>query len=203
MPEKNIFATTIKQIRKSLGMSLREFSDEIGIALSSLTEYESGNRLPRWGTVVQIAEKLHRSPSSLVSGVSSDDMALHSCLEVLSLYVQTMHPDTRASAEHALKLFRLALKTSENLFSMESQAAPPEDSSARFRYELHETLTSSPRYGILVRELREGNWFSTAVFAPFSDDRLTVQNIVLSANKLQLPPDEFFSLSFHEFLLLP
>ena len=202
MNPKNTFATTLRQVREARGMTMREFADEVGIALSSLVEYEAGRRLPRGDTVKQIAEKLHISPASLISSLPSEDLTLNSCLEYISCYIQSMHPNARSSASHALDLFLLAAKNSEELFFMESHAAPPENPSDHFRYALHESRYSSPSYGILVEELRDGIWAASAVFAPFSNDRLAVLNIVFSANELQLPPDRFFSDVFPDFLPL-
>lgn len=202
MNTKNSFATTLKQVREARGMTMREFSEEAGIALSSLVEYEAGRRLPRGDTVKQMADKLHTSPVSLIAPFSSDDLSLHSCLDYISRYIQSMHPDTRASANHALELLLLAAKTSENLFFMEAHATPPENPSARFRYILQESRSSSPAYGILVEELQDSVWSARASFAPFSNDRLAVLHIVFSANELQLPPDQFFSDVFPVFLPL-
>ena len=192
MDTKNSFATTLKQVRIARGMSMQEFPEEAGIALSSLVGYEAGRRLPRGDTVEQIAARLHISPASLISVFPSDDLGLRPCLEYISSYIQSMHPNTRTSAGHALDLLLLAARTSADLFSMESHAAPPEDPSAIFRYILHETHPS-PSYGMLVEELRDGVWSAFAVFAPFSRDRLTALQVVFSANALQLPPDRFFS----------
>lgn len=200
--KKNSFATTLKQVRLACGMTMREFAEETGIALSSLVEYEAGRRLPRGDTVKQMADKLHTSPASLIAPLPSDDLSLHSCLDYISRYIQSMHPDTRASANHALDLLLLTAKTSDDLFFMEAHAAPPENPSAQFRYILQEARSSSPVYGILVEELRDGVWSAAAVFAPFSNDRLAVLNIVFSANELQLPPDQFFSDVFPDFLPL-
>lgn len=144
MNTKNSFATTLKQVREARGMTMRAFSEEVGIALSSLVEYEAGRRLPRGDTVKQMADKLHTSPAALISPLSSDDLPLHSCLDCISRYIQSMHPDTRASASHALELFLLAAKTSEDLFFVEAHAAPPENPSAQFRYILQEARSSSP-----------------------------------------------------------
>lgn len=202
MNTKNSFAVALKQIREARGMTMRAFSEEVGIALSSLVEYEAGRRLPRGDTVKQMADKLHISPASLISPLASDNLSLHSCLEYISRYIQSMHPNTRASASHALELLLLAVKTSENLFCMEAHIAPPENPSAQFRYVLQETRSSSPAYGILVEELRDGVWSVAASFAPFSNDRLAVLNIVFFANELQLPPDQFFSEVFPDFLPL-
>lgn len=195
----NSFAAALKKERKARGMTMRKFAKMLDISLSSLIEYESGRRLPRAGTVKHIAQKLHTSPAALVSDLPADGQSLHSCFEYISRYIQSLHPNTRASAKHALDMLLLAVKTSENLFFMENHAAPPEDPSAQFRYTLHETPSSPTPYGILVEELRDGAWSAAAAFAPFSNDRLAVLNIVYSANELQLPPDKFFSDVFPDF----
>ena len=100
-----------------------------------------------------------------------------------------MHPNTRASANHALGLLLLAAKTSEDLFFREAHTAPPENPSAQFRYILQEPRSSSSAYGILAEELRDGVWSAGASFAPFPNDRLAALNIAFSANELQLPPE--------------
>ena len=112
MNTNNNFAATLKQVRKVRGMTMREFAAEVGIALSSLAEYEAGRRLPRGDTVKLITERLHMSPALLISASPSGDLTLHSCLEYISRYIQSMHPNTSASANHALALFLLASNTS-------------------------------------------------------------------------------------------
>lgn len=199
------FAATLKQERENRGMSMREFSDELGIALSSLVEYEAGRRIPRGNTIEHIAVKLRRSPASLISDLPLDGQTFHVCLDSLSLKIQTLHPSIRVFAKHALDLLALAFQTSDERFSLEKRAALLEDPNAQFRYVLHESnspLPLTPSYGILVEELRDGIRIASAVFAPFSNDRLAVLNMIFSANEMQLPPDQFFSDVYPAFLPL-
>lgn len=77
MNTKNSFATALKQVREACGMTMRAFSEEVGITLSSLVEYEAGRRLPRGDTVNRMADKLRTSPVSLIAPLSSDDLSLH------------------------------------------------------------------------------------------------------------------------------
>ena len=199
MISNNYFSTTIKQIRLYMGMSMREFSEEIGIALSSLVEYEAGRRIPRGDTISHIAKRLNIPPSALISPLPFASQQASSCLDALAFHVQSLHPDTRTSAEYALKLLHSAFQRSDDLFFWESHPAPPENPHDCFRYRLHEFHCPPPVYGILVDERRNDDWTTMASFAPFSDDRLAVLNAVFFANRLQLPPDQFFSDVFHEF----
>ena len=202
MSMQEIFSATLKRERMNRGMSMREFSDEIGIALSSLQEYEAGRRIPRGDTIAQIAEKLHTSPAALVSDLPAANLSLRDPLIELSRKIQSLHPYARVSAQHALDLLLLAFRTSDDLFFQEAHSAPPPNPSARFRYILYESnslLFPSPAYGILVEELLDDGWSTTANFAPFSNDRLAVLNICFSANDLQLPPAQFFSDFFPRF----
>ncbi len=156
MSMQKIFSATLKRERMNRGMSMREFSDEIGIALSSLQEYEAGRRIPRGDTIAQIAEKLHTSPAALVSDLPAANLSLHDSLFDLSHKIQSLHPCARVSAQHALDLLLLAARTSDDLFFQETHSARTENPSARFRYILHESnslLFPSPAYGILVEEL--------------------------------------------------
>lgn len=201
----NTFAARLKQERERRGMSMREFSEEIGIALSSLAEYEAGRRIPRGDTIAYIAKKLRISPASLISDAPPEDQTFRSCLDSLSLKIHTLHPSTRASAKCALDQLFLALQMSDELFLLEKRIVPAEPQTAPFRYVLHESssLTSSaPLYGILVEELRDDVWTASAMIAPFSSDRIAVLNVISSANTLHLPPDRFFSDAFPAFFPL-
>lgn len=203
--QKN-FSTTLRRLREIRGMSMREFSEELGIALSSLEEYEAGRRLPRGDTLVLIADKLHIPLASLISDLPSADPSLQMCLDCAEPLIQALHPYARASAQCALALLRSSIRISDEQFFLESRAAPPENPSARFRYKLHESrgiCPSTPSYGILVEELLDGNYSTSAAFAPFSDDRILALQIAFTANELQLPPSQFFSEVFPNFFPLP
>lgn len=199
LTSQNNFSTTIKRIRLLKGMSMREFSEEIGIALSSLVEYEAGRRIPRGDTISHISERLNIPPSALISPAFSTDQSVPACLDTLALRAQSLHPHARASAIRAIQLLRSAFQYSEELFFMESRSARPENPNDRFRYRLHEFQCPPPVCGMLVDERKDDVWTTIASLAPFSDDRLAVLNAVYAANELQLPPNQFFSDVFHEF----
>ncbi len=203
MTSKENFAATLKTLRLSRDMSMKAFSEELGIALSSLVEYEAGRRMPRGDTIHHMAERLHIPASALISGSSSADQTVISCLDQLTLKIESLHPHARPSAQHALALLRSAFRNSEDLFFLESRDARPENPNDRFRYHLHESRCPPPIYGMLAEERRDEGWAAIAAFAPFSDDRLAVLNIVFTANELQLPPEQFFSDVFPEFISHP
>lgn len=193
MDIKENFAAALKALRLKRHMSMREFSSEMGISLSSLAEYESGRRMPRGDTLELMAERLHIPPSALVSEASSADQSVTSCLDQLALAIENLHPHVKLSARYALRLLRTAFRNSEELFLLEARDTPPEDSDRRFRYRLYEPQCEPFAYGILAEERAGGDWATAASFAPFSGDRLAVLQIVLTANELQLPPQQFFS----------
>lgn len=200
MSMKKAFAAALKQARKDLGMNMKEFSEELGIALSSLEEYEAARRMPRTDTVEQIANKLHRSPISLISDLPCGDQQLHCCFDYLSCKIRRLHPAARNSARNALDQLFLTFQISDKYFLLET--AQPEKRGARYRYLLYEPayfLSGAPVYGILAEELRDNVRAPSALITPFSSDRIAVLHIVSSANEMQLPPGEFFSDVFPNF----
>lgn len=70
------FSATLKHQRLLRSMSMREFSEERGIALSSLDEYDAGRRIPRSATIELIAEKLRISPAPLRQSLRTAEHAL-------------------------------------------------------------------------------------------------------------------------------
>lgn len=61
MEEPEIFANRIKQLRKSLDMTQKDFSEYIGVKQQTLSGYERGIMKPPLDTVKNIAQKCHIS----------------------------------------------------------------------------------------------------------------------------------------------
>ena len=61
----------IKKLRTSQGLSQKEFAEKIHIPVSTLSNYENGNRIPGFGTLDKIATALHVKPSDLL-GLNPD-----------------------------------------------------------------------------------------------------------------------------------
>lgn len=46
----------IRKIRLALGLSLAEFADRLGVTEAAASRWETGNRHPRFGTLVKLNE---------------------------------------------------------------------------------------------------------------------------------------------------
>ena len=53
---ENIIGSRLKALRKSLGLSQSDFADELNIARSSVSEYESGKKIPSALVIAKIAQ---------------------------------------------------------------------------------------------------------------------------------------------------
>ena len=62
-----IIAAKLRMAMAEKDQSLTEFSQELGIARSTLQEYLRGTSNPRADTIELIAEKLHCTPAELVT----------------------------------------------------------------------------------------------------------------------------------------
>lgn len=63
------FGSTVKELRKSKGLSQERLAFEVGMDLTSINEIENGRRNPTLRTIVKIAEALGVKPAELLSGV--------------------------------------------------------------------------------------------------------------------------------------
>ena len=61
MPETNVIGRKIKSLRENNNMSRETFCEEVGISLSALSMYETGQRVPRDEIKLKIARCLKTS----------------------------------------------------------------------------------------------------------------------------------------------
>ena len=61
MPETNVIGRKIKSLRENNNMSRETFCEEVGISLSALSMYETGQRIPRDEIKLKIARCLKTS----------------------------------------------------------------------------------------------------------------------------------------------
>ena len=64
-------ALRLNEIRKERGLSITQFSEELGIARSSLQALLSGKANPRTDTIEYIADKLQLNPLCLLAAPST------------------------------------------------------------------------------------------------------------------------------------
>lgn len=65
MPNANIIGAKIKELREGLSISREVFCDNVGISLSALSMYETGQRIPRDEIKLKIARQLNTSIEAL------------------------------------------------------------------------------------------------------------------------------------------
>lgn len=59
------FGTTIKSLREKKGLSREELAEMVGVSISSIQMYENGERVPRDGVKIKIAEVFNTSVESI------------------------------------------------------------------------------------------------------------------------------------------
>lgn len=65
-----MFAETLKQLRKSKGLSQKQFAEDIFISPSAVSQYETGHTMPNWENLDRIAKYFNVSTDYLL-GTSS------------------------------------------------------------------------------------------------------------------------------------
>ena len=112
--QKNISAT-LRTAMAEKGRTQAEFSDELGIAHSSLQEYLKDGANPRADTIELLAEKLGITPAKLISGA---DMPA----EMYKLEAQkTTHPLLEPAIGASLRLTRELFLLSDKLNALETE----------------------------------------------------------------------------------
>lgn len=65
MPNADIIGAKIKELREGLSISRESFCETVGISLSALSMYETGQRIPRDEIKLKIARQLNTSIEAL------------------------------------------------------------------------------------------------------------------------------------------
>ena len=102
--QKNLSAA-MKVIRAARKQSITEFSEDLGIARSSLQDILNGTGNPRMDTVEYIADQLNVSPMALLSGSFQDEQ-----LQTALLLVQTIDAVSKLSEDQLLEFGELFQK---------------------------------------------------------------------------------------------
>ena len=186
MDIQEIFAARIKRERIKKEKTMAEFSEELGISLSSLEEYEKGRRIPRVDTLALIAERLEIPLAELFMGERPGDASAAAYLDRLSLEVNCLDGSARRIGEEALKILRSAFN-----LQAAGQAALREEE-GRYCYTLLTLQEPGCRrqstYGMMAKEYCDGQWVNVASVAPFCGDRGKVLEIAEKCSALQLSP---------------
>ena len=61
------FGSTVRELRKTKGLSQEKLALEVGMDLTSINEIENGRRNPTLRTIVKIADALGVKPAELLS----------------------------------------------------------------------------------------------------------------------------------------
>ncbi len=59
----------IKLTRKAANKTQKELADSVGIAMNTISRYETGERAPSWDSITQIAGALGLTAAELLTGV--------------------------------------------------------------------------------------------------------------------------------------
>lgn len=102
--QKNLSAA-MRVIRASRNQSITEFSEDLGIARSSLQDILNGTGNPRMDTVEYIAQQLQVNPLTLLSGTFEDEQ-----LQTVLLLVHTIDAVSRLPEDQRLEFAQLFQK---------------------------------------------------------------------------------------------
>lgn len=102
--EQRIFAQRLKKLRKKRGWNQSDLASEAGLTPSAISQFESGDREPRFSSIVKLAHALEASPAYLagLEEYETEDEEMRALLR-----------ETKDLSEHdrrALKLFAAHLR---------------------------------------------------------------------------------------------
>jgi transcriptional regulator with XRE-family HTH domain len=60
------FGLTLRRVRRAADVTQETLAERAGIGRATLTNYETGRRVPRVDVLVNLADKLHVSPADLL-----------------------------------------------------------------------------------------------------------------------------------------
>ena len=118
--QKNI-AATLRAAMAEKGRTQAEFSDELGIAHSSLQEYLKDGANPRADTIELLAEKLGITPAKLIS-----EPNVLAEVEKLESEIKIIHPLVKSALDICLHLVRELVHLSDELYKLEASKRPSE-----------------------------------------------------------------------------
>lgn len=199
--EKNI-AATLRKAMQEQGMTLMEFSTDMGIPRTTMQSYLNGDAAPRAGTLEFMAEHLGISVAALISGPEYSELGGISCLERVFLESLTLHPDARPIAKDALSVLRSAFRLSDTLLDHEAKTDSPETPEGRYQYIVHELwnpFQRSASFGLLVKERVPQGWITVALVGAFSPNKAAVARLAKKCTRLQLDPEQLLDV-IHDFI---
>lgn len=189
--EKNITATLEREMGKR-GMNYAKFSKEIGIPRTTLQGYLKGTSHPRTDSLEELADRLGLSPAELVSGEEYPAPTGIPSIDQILEEIPALHPHVLPFARQLVSMLKAIFQMSEDLYGNDRPNAETLCQNPAYKYCLHELRDPFRRalsYGILVKECSQERWFTVAVIAPFSSDKVAVLNLIDRCTKLQLSPE--------------
>lgn len=199
--KKNI-AATLRKAMNDRGMTLMEFSQELGIPRTTTQDYLNERTTPRGDTLEFIAQQLGISVAALVSGPEYAEFDGIACLERVFLEIQMLHPDAQPIAKDALHVLRFAFSMSDNLLNYEAKEILQENNGGTYRYIVHELwnpFRQSSSYRLLVKEKMSEGWVTTALVGAFSKNKTAVAQLASKCTQLQLDPEQLLDV-IHDFM---
>ena len=118
--QKNI-AATLRAAMLEKQKTQAEFSEELGIAHSSLQEYLKDGANPCADTIGLLADKLGITPEELISGPHSVER-----LKELHTQSKSIHPLLSSAAEECFRMIHELFVLSDKLYAMEAGEADDE-----------------------------------------------------------------------------
>jgi transcriptional regulator with XRE-family HTH domain len=99
MTPQERFAANLKRLRKAAGLSQEELSFRAAVHRTQVSLLESGNRLPRALTLVQLAGSLDATPNDLLGGIAWEPIISISGGMVVTASLELQRPEDGDDAE--------------------------------------------------------------------------------------------------------
>lgn len=102
--EQQIFARRLKELRDKRGWNQSDLASEAGLTPSAISQFESGEREPRFSSIVKLAHALEASPAYLagLEEYETEDDEMRALLREMK--------DLSERDRRALKLFAASLR---------------------------------------------------------------------------------------------
>lgn len=81
---KNVIAENIIRVRKRSGMSQKELAEMIGTKQQQMSQWESGNRIPKIDTILKISNVLSCSPKEICPVFENESECIYSAYDIFN-----------------------------------------------------------------------------------------------------------------------
>lgn len=103
---KNVIAENIIRVRKRSGMSQKELAEMIGTQQQQISQWESGNRIPKIDTILRISKALSCSPKEICPVFENESECICSADDIFKEFRRAAYPKQEESIRNMLLVKR-------------------------------------------------------------------------------------------------